>query len=80
MPRRPLFCQTCDDLLSQVESAAEAVAAFDAVLESGAPARGATLEMRTDLLSRYLELKERAVMHLEIEHRKARTSGAGQLP
>ena len=80
MPRRPLFCQTCDDLLNQVARAAAAVAAVDANPETGTTARGATLEIRTDLLNRYLELKDRAILHLAIKHHKARTSGAGAIP
>jgi hypothetical protein len=75
MPRRPLFCQTCDDLLNQLARAADAVAAGDAVgPEAGGTERYATLEMRTDLRDRYLELRERVLLHLEIAHDQARTS------
>ena len=73
MPRRPLFCQTCDDLLNQLARAADAVAAGDAVgPETGGTELHATLEMRTDLRNRYLELRKRVQLHLEIAHDRAR--------
>ena len=74
MPRRPLFCQTCDDLLNQLARAADAVAAGDAVgPKTVGTERRATLEMRADLRGRYLELRERVLLHLEIAHDQART-------
>ena len=75
MPRRPLFCQTCDDLLNQLARAADAIAAGDALgPETGRTHVRATLEMRTDLRNRYLELRERVLLHLKIAHDQARTS------
>jgi hypothetical protein len=74
MPRRPLFCRTCDDLLNQLARAADAVAAGDAGgLKTSGTERLATLEMRTDPRGRYLELRERVLLHLEIAHDQART-------
>ena len=75
MPRRPLFCQTCDDLLNQLARAADAVAAGDAIgPENGGTECHSKLEMRTDLRNRYLELREQVLLHLEIAHDQARTS------
>jgi hypothetical protein len=75
MPRRPLFCQTCDDLLNQLARAADAVAAEAPVVpETGGAERHSTLDMRIDLRERYRELRERVLLHLEIAHDQARTS------
>jgi hypothetical protein len=75
MPRRPLFCQTCDDLLNQLARAADVVAAGHAVgPETDGTECHATSEMRTDLRERYLALRERVLLHLEIAHDQARTS------
>ena len=75
MPRRPLFCQTCDDLLNQLASAADAITAGDPVVtDTGGTERHYTLEVRTDLRDRYFELRERVVLHLEVAHDPARTS------
>ena len=75
MPRRPLFCQTCDDLLNQLARAADVVAAGHAVgPETDGAECHATSEMRTDLRERYLALRERVLLHLEIAHDQARTS------
>jgi hypothetical protein len=73
MPRRPLFCQTCDDLLNQLARAADVVAAGHAVgPETDGTECHATSEMRTDLRERYLALRERVLLHLEIAHDQAR--------
>jgi hypothetical protein len=75
MPRRPLFCQTCDDLLDELEKAAEAAAACSGgVRTAGTPENAALFKNEADLRNRYFELKERALRHRELAHGQFRRS------
>lgn len=74
MPRRPLFCQTCDDLLDRFTKAANAAAVGCGGPETGIEVCPATLQMRAELRNRYLELKEQVLQHREIAHRYCRNS------
>ena len=63
MPRRPLFCPTCTELLDQLDKAAEAVCH-----ETFAPrGKGLDSDSRTQIELRihYLKIKERATEHLD---------------
>ena len=69
MPRRPLFCQTCDDLLEQLAKAAEAAATCSGGLRTAeTPDNAAAFQEEADLRNRYFELKERALQHRELAH------------
>lgn len=75
MPRRPLFCPTCDELLDQLAKAAEAAAACSGGLRTaGTPEDPANFQKEADLRNRYLELKERALQHRELAHGQFRRS------
>lgn len=75
MPRRPLFCQTCDDLLDELAKAAEAAAACSGGLRTaGTPENAAAFQNEADLRNRYFELKERALRHRELAHGQFRRS------
>ena len=70
MPRRPLFCHVCTDLLDQLTAAAEAVASEG----SSAPGTIGTngihtgLQTSTDTRNRYFELRGRIHQHRETAH------------
>ena len=76
MPRRPLFCQTCDELLDQLAKAAEeaAAACSGGFRTAGTPEDAAVFQKEADLRSRYFELKERALQHRELAHGQFRPS------
>jgi hypothetical protein len=71
MPRRPLFCQTCTNLLDQLTKAADAAAAAgsDVLGTLGTEEFRAALQTKTELRNRYLEIKERVLQHRETAHR-----------
>ena len=70
MPRRPLFCRTCDDLLKELAEAADALAR---PADVGAPVKRVPLSgglpSEADLRSRYFELKQQVVWHRRTAHR-----------
>ena len=76
MPRRPLFCQTCDELLDQLAKAAEeaAAACSGGLRTAGTPEDAAALQNEADLRNQYLEIKERALQHHELAHGQFRRS------
>ena len=74
MPRRPLFCRTCSELLDQLERTADAVYRGEApCLQVRERAMDGGLRRPFDLRSQYLTIKERAHEHLEghVPSRKA---------
>ncbi len=77
MPRRPLFCQTCDDLLDQLALAADAAAVAGSHVPGtvGTEEFRAALQAKTDLRNRYLEIKDQVLQHREKAHRHPRNSG-----
>jgi hypothetical protein len=70
MPRRPLFCHVCTDLLDQLTAAAEAVAAADSsvagTIETNKP--HTVLQTSTQARNRYFELRGRVHQHREAAH------------
>jgi hypothetical protein len=70
MPRRPLFCHVCTDLLDQLTAAAEAVASDGSSVAGTTGTNGphAALETSTQKRSRYFELKARVHQHREAAH------------
>ena len=58
MPRRPLFCHACSDLLNQLSAAAEVVAVSDS-------------SMNADARTRYFELRAQVQQHREMAHARA---------
>ena len=70
MPRRPLFCHVCTDLLDQLTAAAEAVAAADSsvagTIEMNKP--HTVLQTSTEARNRYFELRGRVHQHRESAH------------
>ena len=66
MPRRPLFCPTCTELLDQLEKAADAVCHGESSLrQMREQSLDRGLEPAVDWRIRYLKIKERAQEHLE---------------
>jgi hypothetical protein len=70
MPRRPLFCHVCTDLLDQLTAAAEAVASEgSSVPETTGTNRILTaMQTSTDARDRYFELRARIHHHREAAH------------
>ena len=70
MPRRPLFCDVCTDLLDQLTAAAEAVAAADSSVAGtiGTNKPRTALQSSTAARNRYFELRERVHQHREAAH------------
>jgi len=77
MPRRPLFCRTCTDLLDQLSRAAEAVvAAGSCASEPSTQTRlPSAIKTTGEMRSRYLEIWLQAQKHLEFDHACGRTAG-----
>ena len=70
MPRRPLFCQVCNDLLDQLTAAAEAVVTADSSVAGtiGTNKPHTASQASTEARSRYLELRARVHQHREAAH------------
>lgn len=70
MPRRPLFCHVCTDLLDQLTAATEAVASdgANAVGTTGTDEPHSAWQTRTQERSRYFELRARVQQHREEAH------------
>ena len=70
MPRRPLFCQVCTDLLDQLTAAAEAIALdrSSVALTVGRNEPHTALQTSTDARTRYFELRGRIHEHRETAH------------
>ena len=70
MPRRPLFCQVCTDLLEQLTAAAEAFATADSSVGStiGTNKPHTALQTSTEARNRYFELRGRVQQHREAAH------------
>jgi hypothetical protein len=69
MPRRPLFCHVCADLLDQLTAAAEAIAAVDSNGAGISTDKPHTISnVATDARSRYFELRGRVYQHREADH------------
>lgn len=66
MPRRPLFCRVCTELLDELTAAAEAVVAGSSVAGTNEPP--AALQASTEARNRYFELRERVDQHREAAH------------
>lgn len=70
MPRRPLFCHVCTDLLDQLTAAGEAVAAADSSVAGpiGTNNPHTAMQTSTDARKRYFELRARIHHHREAAH------------
>ena len=70
MPRRPLFCPTCSELLDQLAKAAEAAATARPCASAGVGSDQlqAALEAWNRLRIQHLQIWEKARRHLESEH------------
>jgi hypothetical protein len=70
MPRRPLFCQICADLLDQLGKAAEAASAAGTRMTEAIGTKDfvSALQARTETRERYQETSERLRRHREMEH------------
>lgn len=69
MPRRPLFCRVCTELLDELTAAAEAVVAGSNFAGSrGTNESPAALQAGTEARNRYFELRGRVDQHREAAH------------
>ena len=70
MPRRPLFCHVCTDLLDQLRAAAEAVASESSSVPGTTGTNGihTAMQTSTDARNRYFELRARVHQHRETDH------------
>jgi hypothetical protein len=70
MPRRPLCCPTCNDLLEQLTKAAEAAAAAGSRMTAAVGTKNfqPALQMSTETRQRYLDIRERLHQHRELAH------------
>jgi len=70
MPRRPLFCHVCTDLLDQLTAATEALAAADSSVAgtNGTNKPHTALQTSTEARNRYFELRGRVHQHREAAH------------
>ena len=70
MPRRPLFCHVCTELLDQLTAAAEAVAAADSSVAGtiGTNKPHTALQTSSEARNRYFELRGRVQQHREAAH------------
>ena len=68
MPRRPLFCRVCTELLDELPAAAEAVVAGSSVAACRGTNEPAALQASTEARNRYFELRERVDQHREAAH------------
>jgi hypothetical protein len=70
MPRRPLCCPTCADLLEQLTKAGEAASAAGSRMTAAVGTKNfqPALQMRTEMRQRYLDIRERLRQHRELAH------------
>ena len=79
MPRRPLCCPTCADLLEQLTKAGEAASAAGSRMTAAVGTKNfhPALQMRTEMRQRYLDIRERLCQHREMDHE---SGGQGKSP
>jgi len=82
MPRRPLCCPTCDDLLEQLTKAAEAASAAGARMTAAVGTKHfePALQISTETRQRYLDIRERLHQHRELAHRYHESGGQAKSP
>ena len=78
MARRPLFCQTCADLIEQLTKAADEAAAAGSHMAAsvGTKEFPAALQRRTERYHCYLEINERLREHRELAHARTESTSA----
>ena len=82
MPRRPLCCPTCDDLLEQLTKAAEAASAAGSRMTAAVGTKNfqPALQMSLEMRRRYLDTKERLCQHRELAHSYHEYDGQAKSP